>query len=141
MNNLINRSNLFDDIFRDLTTGFYVKPLHGDELPRSIKVDINENDDSYTVQAEMPGIAKDDIHINIEGAVVTIRAEVKQQDSKVEKDKVLRNERYFGTVSRSFELPQSVNSEKANAKYDDGVLNITLPKLHKKDGQHRLHVK
>ncbi|MBS0316428.1 MAG: Hsp20/alpha crystallin family protein [Proteobacteria bacterium] len=130
MNALISRNSLFDDFFRDVAPGFFIKPLHGDTLPppAQIKVDVKENDGSYTVQAEIPGVAKDDIQVSLDGGTVTLRAEVKQEDSKSEGDKLLRSERYYGAVSRSFQLPQDVDEAKAKAKYDNGILTLTLPK-------------
>jgi len=130
MNALINRGNFLDDFFRDVAPGFYVKPLHGDNLPTpaQIKVDVKESDAAYTVHAEVPGVAKEDIHVSLDGNVVTLRAEVKQQDSQTKDEKVLRSERYFGAVSRSFQLPMDIDQATAKAKYDNGVLTLTLPK-------------
>ena len=106
MNSLISRGNLFDDFFRDVAPGFYVKPLHGDPLPTpaSIKIDVKENDKAYTVQAEVRG------------------------DSQSKDEKSLRTERYYGAVSRSFQLPQDFDQGSSKAKYDNGVLTLTLPK-------------
>jgi HSP20 family protein len=128
MNSLITRSSLFDDFFRDVAPGFFVKPLHGDGLPAQIKLDVKEIEGGYSVQAELPGVAKDDIHVNIEGSVVSLRAEVKQQDRQTEGERVLRSERYYGAVSRSFQLPAEIDESKAKAKYDNGVLQLTLPR-------------
>jgi len=130
MSALMTRGNLFDDFFRDVAPGFYVKPLHGDPLPTpaQIKVDVKESDKAYTVQAEVPGVAKEDIHVSVEGNVVTLRAEVKQQDQQTKDEKVLRTERYYGAVSRSFQLPQDIDQAQAKARYDNGVLTLTLPK-------------
>ena len=130
MNSLISRGGLFDDFFRDVGSGFYIRPLHGEPLPspERIKVDVKENSDNYTVQAEIPGVNKEDIDISIEGNMVTLRAEVKQQDTQTRDDKVLRSERYFGAVSRGFQLPQDIDQSQAKAKYDNGVLTLTLPK-------------
>lgn len=129
MNSLISRGSLFDDFFRDVAPGFYVKPLHGDPLPSpgQIKMDVKENGNAYTVSAEIPGVRKEDIHVTIEGGMVMVRAEVKQEDSHKD-DKQLRNERYFGSVSRGLQLPQDVDQTQAKAKYDNGVLTLTLPK-------------
>jgi HSP20 family protein len=134
MNSLIARSGLFDDFFKDVAPGFYVKPLHGDPLPAQIKVDVKETPDAYTVQAEVPGVTKDDIHVTIEGNVVTLRAEVKQQD-QTQDEKLLRSERYYGAVSRSFQLPQDIDNAAAKAKYENGVLMLTLPKKTASAGQ------
>lgn len=128
MNSLISRNSLFDDIFKELSPGYYVRPLHGDPLPAQIKVDVKESGDAYTVQAEVPGVSKDDIHVAIDGNIVTLRAEVKQLDTKTEGERVLRSERYYGEVSRSFQLPVDIDDAKASAKYDNGVLSLTLPK-------------
>lgn len=130
MSALMNRGNLFDEFFRDFAPGFYVRPLHGDPLPTpaQVKVDVKESDKAFTVHAEVPGVSKDDIHVSIEGNVVTVRAEVKQQDSQTQGEKVLRTERYYGAVARSFQLPQEVDQAQAKAKYDNGVLTLTLPK-------------
>lgn len=130
MNSLITRGGLLDDFFKDMAPGFYVRPLHGEGLPppSKIKVDVKETDGGYIVQAEVPGVAKEDIHVSLDGNVVSLRAEVRQLDQKVEGEKVLRSERYFGSVERSFELPADVDAAQAKAKYDNGVLTLTLPK-------------
>ncbi len=130
MNALVGRGGLFEDFFREINPGFYVRPLHGDPLPSpgQIKVDVNENDGAYTVCAEVPGVPKEDIHVSVEGNVVSLRAEVRQQDQQTEGDKVLRSERYFGSVARSFQLPGDVDPAQCKAKYDNGVLTLTLPK-------------
>ncbi len=140
MSNLLSRNSIFDDIFRDLTSGFYVKPLHGDNLPRSIRVDVSENEEAYQVQAELPGVSKENIDVKIDGAVVAIKADIKQHDSQNEKDKVLRSERYYGSVARTFELPQEVETEHASARFDNGVLLLTLPKRQPRDTQKKLTV-
>lgn len=130
MNALTSRGNLFDEFFRDMSPGFFVRPLHGDALPNpaQIKVDVRESDSAYTVQAEIPGVPKEDIHVSLDGGVVTVSAEVKQEDSQTRDEKILRTERYYGSVSRSFQLPAEVDATKAEAKYDNGVLKLTLPK-------------
>ena len=130
MNSLVTRGSLFDDFFKDIAPGFYVRPLHGDGVPTpsQIKVDVKETDGGYTVQAEVPGVPKEDIHVSIDGNVVSLRAEVRQHDQKTEGEKVLRSERYFGSVARSLQLPVDVDAAQAKAKYDNGVLTLTLPK-------------
>lgn len=130
MNSLVSRGSLFDDFFKDIAPGFYVRPLHGDNLPApsQIKVDVKETEGGYTVQAEVPGVPKEDIHVAVEGNVVSLRAEVRQLDQKTEGEKVLRSERYYGSVARSFQLPAEIDAAQAKAKYDNGVLTLTLPK-------------
>ena len=130
MNALMTRGSLFDDLLRDVAPGFYVRPLHGNPLPTpaQIKVDVKESDKMFTVFAEVPGVAKEDIHVSVDGSLVTLSAEVKQQDSQTSDETVLRSERYYGAVSRSFQLPQDIDQTQAKAKYDNGVLTLTLPK-------------
>jgi HSP20 family protein len=91
-------------------------------------MDVKENDSSYTVQAEIPGVSKEDIQVSIEGNMVTLSAEVKQLDTQTKDDRLLRSERYFGSVSRGLQLPQDIDQAQAKAKYDNGVLTLTLPK-------------
>ena len=95
MNALINRSGFFDACLRDLAPAFYVRPLHGDPLPTpaQIKVDVKETEDCYTVHAEIPGVPKEDIQITLDGAMVSLRAEVKQEDRDMKDDKGVRSER------------------------------------------------
>lgn len=129
MSSLVPRS-IFDDFFKDVAPAFYVRPLHGDGLPdpSKIKIDVKEDDAAYTVHAEVPGVAKDDIQVAIDGNVVSLRAEVQQKDEKKEGEKVLRSERYYGAVERSFQLPADIDAAQAKAKYENGVLTLTLPK-------------
>ena len=135
MNAVIARRSLFDDIFRDVAPGFFVKPLHGDPLPAQIKVDVKETPAAYTVDAELPGVAKDDIQVTIEDDVVTLRAEVKQIDEQRDGQRVLRSERYYGAVSRAFQLPQRVDKDASKARFENGVLRLTLPKKAAVSGQ------
>jgi len=130
MSKLINFGGrgLFDEFFRDVSPGYFVKPLHGDALPSQIRVDIKENEKAYSVQAEIPGVSKEDIHVSLDGGVVTLSAEIRQQDSQASNDQVLRSERYYGAVSRSFQLPQEIDIGNAKARYDNGVLMLSLPK-------------
>jgi HSP20 family protein len=141
MNQLLARTGLFDDFFKDVAPGFYVRPLHGDSLPSpsQIKIDVKETPSAYTVVAEVPGVAKEDIQVTVEGGVVTLRAEIKQQDSQTQDEKVLRTERYYGATARSFQLASEIDNERAKARYENGVLTLTLPKKLAAAG-HRLAV-
>ena len=105
----------------------------------AIKVDVEEKDDSYLVKADVPGVTKEDIHVDVDGNMVSITAEVRREKKEEKEGKVLRSERYFGTVSRAFTLPMEVDYTKAEAKFADGVLRLTLPK-HKGTPTHRLAV-
>ena len=130
MPNQMVRANLFDDFFGDFAPGFFIKPLHGDPLPSAnqIRIDVKERPNAYSVQAEIPGVSKQDIQVSIDGSVVTLQAEVKQNDQETDGERVLRTERYYGSVARSLKLPQDIDEANAKAKYDNGVLTLTLPK-------------
>jgi HSP20 family protein len=128
MSALMRTSSWLDDFMKDMTPGFYIKPLHGEGVPSEIRMDVTDAGDAYKIHAEIPGVSKDAIHVSMDGNMITVSAEVKQEDTESKDDRVLRSERYFGSVSRSFQLPQEVDSAKAKAKYDNGVLSLTLPK-------------
>lgn len=135
MNQIITRAGLFDDFFRDVAPGFYVKPLHGDPMPSQVKVDVTETPQAYVLKADLPGVNKQDIHVQVEGNRVSLSAEVRQEDRLTEGDKVLRSERYVGSVARSFQLPEDIDNSAAKARYDNGVLTLTLPKRVASAGQ------
>lgn len=126
----ITRWDPFDDI-DDLFKGFFLRPMRfeapGEQAMR-IKMDVKEDDKSYTVHAEIPGVKKEDISISIDGNQVSIAAEVRKEKEEKQGEKVLRSERYYGRVSRAFTLGQDVDQERAQAKCDNGVLELTLPK-------------
>lgn len=114
----------FDDLFR----GFF-RPVRMEGVPQmQIKMDVKENDKAYTVHADIPGVKKEDIHVTIDGNQVSISAEVKKEKEEKQGEKVLRSERYYGQVARSFTLTSEIDEGSAQAKYDNGVLELTLPK-------------
>lgn len=118
------------DPFEDLFRGFLVKPMEFQspvEAPK-IKLDVKEEAKAFVVHAELPGVKKEDLHVTVDGNQVSISAEVKQEMEVKEGDRVLRSERYFGKVSRAFQLSQDIDDAKAQAKFSDGVLELTLPK-------------
>ena len=127
----ITRFDPFNELVDDLFKGFLVRPVayegRGEALPR-MKVDVAEKNGAYTVTAELAGVKKEDIQVTIDGAEVTLSAEVKREKEVAQDERVLHTERTFGKVSRSFSLPQEVDEAKAEAKFRDGVLELTLPK-------------
>jgi HSP20 family protein len=123
----------FDDAFDDLLRGFFVRPVglegtHTQERPAQFRVEVSENEQAYTVRAEIPGVKKEDINISIDADQVAISAEVKNEKEGKEGERVLRSERYYGKVYRAFALGQPVDENSASAKYQDGILELTLPK-------------
>lgn len=127
----IARYNPFDETFDDLFKGFFVRPMAFEnqaQTPLQIRMDVKEDDKSYIVHAEIPGVQKNDINITIDGNQVVISAEVKRQKEDKQGEKLLRSERYYGKAYRAFSLAQEVDDSSAGAKYADGVLELTLPK-------------
>ncbi len=119
----------FADVFPELFRGFLQPNVErGRDAPVDIRVDVKESADAYVVHAEIPGVSKEDIHVQVEGNRVSIQAEVKRESEQKEGEKVLRTERYYGSMSRSFQLGSEVDESQASAKYDAGVLTLTLPK-------------
>jgi len=123
----ITRYNPFSDL-DDLFKGFMLRPVRLEAEVPQIKMDVKERNGNYIVRAEIPGVKKEDIKVDIEGDTVSISAEVKKEQEEKEDDRVIRSERYYGNVYRSFSLGQDVDEKSANAKYADGVLELTLPK-------------
>jgi len=124
----IARTDPFGDI-DDLFKGFFMRPVLLEGQPQmQIKMDVKEDDNTYTVHADIPGVKKEDIHVSIEGNQVSISAETKVEKEEKKGEKVLRSERYVGKVARSFTLTHDVDEAKAQAKYNDGVLELSLPK-------------
>ena len=101
--------------------------LRGFEAERQIRIDVQETEQSYLVKADMPGFKKEDIKIAVDGGTVSISATMQGQNEQTVGDTVY-SERYSGSQYRSFSLPQEVDDSKTEAKYQDGVLNLTLPK-------------
>ena len=135
------RRSLFDELFSDFPLGYSIAPLHGDPLPHpgKIKIDVKENGDRLIVHAEIPGVSKDAIDVSVDKNVLTISAEVSQYDADEENDNVIHSERYYGVVRRSIALPAEVSIEDASAKYEDGILVLTLPKA-TKDAKKKINV-
>jgi len=126
----ILRYNPADDTFDDLFRGFFMRPVRFDGgQDVQIKLDVSEDSKAYTVHAEIPGVKKEDINVTIDGSQVSISAEVKNAKDVKEGEKVIRSERFYGKASRSFTLAQDVDETVADAKYNDGVLTLLLPKL------------
>lgn len=115
-----------DDIF----DRFMMRPIFGErpEIEPQIRMDVKEADGKYLVNAEIPGVNKDDIHVTIDGNRVSISAEVKQEKEAKEGERVIRCERSYGMASRSFTLADEVDQSQVQAKYSNGVLELTLPK-------------
>jgi HSP20 family protein len=127
----ISRYEPFEDAFDDLLKGFFVRPMSFEGQPATagrIKIDVSEKDGAYLVHAEIPGVKKEDIQVNIDGDQVSISAEAHGVKEIKENERVLHRERYYGKVARAFRLGTEIDQSGAIAKYADGVLELTLPK-------------
>jgi HSP20 family protein len=115
-----------DDIFNR----FMMRPLfrEGVEFEPQIRMDVKEADGKYLVNAEIPGVNKDDIHVTIDGNRVSISAEIKQEKEAKEGERAICCERSYGMASRSFSLADEIDQSKVEAKYSNGVLELTLPR-------------
>lgn len=134
----ITRFDPFSRDLDDLFKGFWLRPVRLDvDLPEQpqIKVDVSRSDGGYSVKAEMPGVNKDDINVTIDGNQITLSGEVKKESEEKKGEEVIRTERYYGKVMRSFTLPQDIDEKAVVAKYSDGVLKLTLPTREKKRAQ------
>jgi HSP20 family protein len=126
----VTRFDPLNELVDDLFKGFFVRPVAFEgrgEAPR-MKVDVAEQNGAYVVSAELPGVKKEDIQVTIDGAQVSLSAETKREREVQQDERLLHTERSYGKVTRSFSLPQEVDEGKAEAKFRDGVLELTLPK-------------
>ena len=128
----VQRWDPFDDI-DDLFKGIFLRPMRMEAgeaagQPVRVKIDVKEDEKSYLVHAEIPGVKKDDINVSIDGNQVSISAEVRREKEEKQGEKVLRSERYYGKVYRAFALAQDVDQAGATARYENGILELTLPK-------------
>jgi HSP20 family protein len=127
----ITRFNPLDDAFDNLFRGVPVwlpNLERRESAPAQFRMDVSENEREYQVLAEMPGLKKEEISITINGKEVSVSAELKQEKAAGNGDSVLCSERYFGKIQRGFSLAHEVDQANAQAKYTDGVLQLTLPK-------------
>lgn len=120
--------NLFDDFFED---GWMRKPERRPEMPHMavMKTDIKETDKGFDLEIEMPGYKKEDVNAELKDGYMTISASTKQEKEEKDEDgKYIRRERFTGNVSRSFFVGEDVTESDINAKFEDGVLKIFVPK-------------
>ncbi len=125
-----NLMDVFNDFDRDFFRGF-ARPehmLYGKNASRIMKTDVKETETGYELDVDLPGFNKDEIRLDLENGYLTIRTEKALENKEEKKGKVLRQERYSGTMSRSFYVGDNVTEEDIRAKYENGVLSLTIPK-------------
>ena len=131
MNTLV-RFDPAADRLDDFFAGFFRPVMQNERTAMGntteIRLDVREDEKSYVVDATLPGVKKDDIHVAIDGNEVSITAEVKNEKEVKEGERVLRTERFYGKTTRRFALANEIDESGAAAKYEDGILKLTLPK-------------
>ena len=141
--NALTRFERFDDLFPEMFRRFMrpVMPTSID-MPAEIRVDVSENDKGYEVRAEVPGFKKDEIHVSVDGSYVSISADTKREkedDHKHKGHRTLVKELFYSSASRCFRLDHDVDEKNAVAKFEDGVLKLSLPKKQEAAG-HKLAI-
>ncbi len=121
--------SLFDRVWR----GYWVQPASATSRSWSIPIDIVEDDERLIVSASLPGLKSDDIKVSVDGNVLTVRAEASSESESSHENEneagYLVRERRHGSFARSIRLPKSVDREKIESRYQDGVLRVELPKV------------
>ena len=112
-----------DDLDNWFDNSFFTEPLEGLWEPA---VDIEEKDGKYLVKADLPGLKKKDIHIELHDGYLTLKAE-RKSENEGKKENYHRTERTYGTFQRSFKVPEGITEKDIKAKYHDGVLELTVP--------------
>ncbi len=132
-NDMFDLNNFFDDFFSDSFMPAVFTPTH------AIKADVRETDKEYIVEADMPGVKKEDIKLDLRDGVLTIGVEHNEQKDE-KRDNYIRKERRYGSYCRSFRV-DGIDQEKVSAKYSDGVLTVNLPKQEEaKPESHRIDI-
>ena len=128
--------NLFDDDWFDFVRDFWGRknPLYGKNAKNIMKTDIREHDTGYELDVDLPGFKKDEINIELENGYLTISAaKGLDKDEQDKKGKYIRKERYAGAMQRSFYVGDAVTEEDVKAKFEDGILKLSIPKKDAKE--------
>ena len=128
-------SDMFEDFFRDLDQGYAPKALYGKRAKNLMKTDIREDEKGYQLAIDLPGYRKDELKLELKDGYLTISAEKNEEkEQKDEKGRMIRQERYAGSVQRSFFVGEQLKEEDIKAKYEDGVLRLEIPKKEEEKG-------
>ena len=123
--------NLFDDWMDSFEEEFFGRknPLYGKHAKNMMKTDVRETDGTYEVDIDLPGFKKEDISVSFENGYLTVSTnKTLDRDDKDKDGKYIRQERYAGSMSRSFFIGKNIPKEDIKAKYEDGVLRLSVPK-------------
>ena len=129
---LTRRYDLFDDFFDDFGLAKEMRnldrKLYGRRAGKEMLTDIKEHDDHYDLEIELPGFKKEDLSVSLEDGYLTVTAEKSHDQDKENGGKLIRQERYYGSMTRSFYVGEDITSDEIKGKYEHGVLTISLPK-------------
>ena len=134
--------NLFDDFFRFPDFGRDVeKKLYGKHAAHVMKTDVHEHDDRYQIVIDLPGFKKDQIQLELANGCLTVSAaKGLDKDEQTKEGKLIRQERYAGAMQRSFYVGEAVTEADVKAKFEDGVLEIEVPKTEPKKVEGRKYI-
>lgn len=135
--------SLFDDMFPFDDSFFTSKknPLYGKNASRVMKTDIKENEGSYELDIDLPGFKKDEITAELKDGYLTVSAEKGlDEDEEDKKGKYIRKERYAGALSRTFYLGEEIREEEIKAKFENGILSVSIPKEEEKKVEGPKHI-
>ena len=127
MNALMARSSLFDDFFRDFPSTYLVRPLQGEARQAQIRLDVKDEGSAIVINADLPGVKKEDIHVHVQDSMVTLGATLSPREGEAAQGKVLHSERYAGTLSRSLSLPYEVDESRSSTGLGHGGPHLGLP--------------
>lgn len=130
--------NLFDEFFDDdfpmIPMRSIRNPLYGKNAKNLMKTDVRETDDTYELDVDLPGFKKDEVQLDLKDGYLTISAaKGLDKDQEDKKGKYIRQERYAGACSRSFCVGEGIEPRDVSAKFEDGILRVSLPKQVKKE--------
>lgn len=125
--------NLFDDFFDDFARPIRKPVRYSTPATTTMKTDVKENENSYELDIDLPGYKKEDVRAELKNGYLTISATTKnEKNEKDENGRYIRRERYYGSCSRSFYVGEEVCQEEIKAKFEDGILKISVPKKESK---------
>ena len=128
-----NRASLFNDVFDDFFgPALYMTNQPGKSGNTRLQVDIFEKENAIVIEADMPGVKKEDIKLDVKGKSITLKGE-RKQDEEVNDEKLYRRERFLGTYERSFNLPFEIDSNGVSAKFENGTLRLEITKPEEKE--------
>ena len=136
--------NLFDDFMNDFSFPTFPnvdKELYGKHAKNLMKTDVKETENAYEIDIDLPGFKKDEIQIELKDGYLTVSAEKGlDKDEEDKKGKYIRKERYAGALSRTFYLGEEIREEEIKAKFENGILSVSIPKEEEKKVEGPKHI-